>query len=88
MRSCIDVQHMQSRRQRVALLMHDKWSADENIMLRWQLVAKLVDVKMGVYDPQDMGSRCERLGFLVRKKMMMERLTPWMESLISVQIYN
>ena len=48
--------------------MHDKWNSDENIMLRWQLVAKLVDVKIGDYDPQDMGSRWERLGFLARNK--------------------
>ena len=65
-RSCSDVAHMHSRWQRVILLMYDKWSADENIMLRWQLIAKLMNAKMDVYDPQDMGSRWERLGFLMR----------------------
>ena len=66
--NCSDFHHMYSRWQRVALLMHDKWSADENIMLRWQLVAKVVNAKMGVYDPHDMGSRWGRLALLMRNR--------------------
>ena len=56
---------MNSRWKRVARLMQDKWSVDEDIMLRWQLVVKLVNAK-GVCDSFDMGNRWERLGFLMR----------------------
>ena len=45
--------------------MNDKWSVDEDIMLRWQLVVKLVNAK-GACDSFDMGNRWERLGFLMR----------------------
>ena len=48
--------------------MHDKWNADDTIMLRWQLVVKLMDATMGAYGTQEMGSRWERLGFLARNK--------------------
>ena len=68
MQSCKDVYHMHSRWQRVVFLKHDKWSADEDIMLKWQLVAKLVNARMNVYDPQDVVSKWERLGFQMRNK--------------------
>ena len=67
-RSWNDVHHMHSRWQRVVFLMHDKWSADEDIMSRWQLVAKLVNARMNVYDPQVRVSKWGRLGFQMRKR--------------------
>ena len=63
--SCNDVYHMHSKWKQLAFMMKDKWNADDTIRLRWHIVAKLMDVKMGAYDPHDMGSRWGRLGFLM-----------------------